>query len=1276
MKTLLRRVSTSCRRFQEPRVNPVGIQYLSQPLHKAVFPHTDPEAFRHSADPDLLEAAKTHLRNLGLLGKKTQLSPPIDIPHMPELLGSSLDEHFLRLGSRYSQPYLDMAKTYFAGSLPPKPSKWEFVLGWTRYAPDEPPRQVPYPEEDTLVFDVEVLYHISPYPVLATAASSEAWYGWVLPGLVGETPQNFAHLLPLDTHSRPKLLVGYNVSYDRARVLEEYHVTQSKAYFMDAMALHIAISGFCSQQRPLWAKHKKNERAIENKDDEELDMVLDEEESAQGLAQALMEDPWLNKGSPNSLANAAEFHCNIKMDKTVRDYFASTSPQEIVDNFQMLMLYCASDVDATFKVAQCLFPKFTERIPHPVSFAALRLMGQLFLPVTKEWEKYLESAETIYEENRRSVADILCERANELVRHVEDPDVAEPENIHSDPWLRQLDWTPKLPRLRKDGTPIAKQAFLTNYPEWYRGLYRTSKDADGNTVKELTVTVRSRMTPLLLRLKWEGHPLIWTNSAGWCFKVPATDESVDAMLAKNYTKAELSDEDMEILLPELRDNGNAYELFKVPHPEGPKKRCTIIMSKSYSRYFESGVLSSEYEYAEEILKLNATASYWMGNRNRIKDQFVVYADGDGEGDTDSPKAVQFFDKKKDVKANPDMGMIIPKLITMGTVTRRAVENTWLTALNSKANRIGSELKAMVRAPKGYAFVGADVDSEELWIASLMGDSLFKIHGGTALGWMTLEGDKHEKTDLHSKTAGIMGILRNDAKVFNYGRIYGAGVKFATQLLKQCNPSLDDLSAEKFAHELYQQTKGQLGFSKTFRRRLYFGGTESVMFNVLELIAHEDNARTPILGASITDALSQKNLNKNSYMTSRVNWTIQSSGVDYLHLLIVSMQYLIEKYGLDARLMITVHDEVRYMVKEEQKLACALLLQISNLWTRAMFSEQLGLKELPQSCAFFSEVDVDHVLRKEVKTDCVTPSHPDSIGPGESFDINKLLQSFDAEKFLGGSGKRLTGLSKYKFEPRPRIMDTLESDLSDAALKAKLNLQISLSKEEWNANLRKFQATQRQGQAKHVVFEPVVDKADKKLKPAFSARRNTSAKKAERIKREDELLLRRRKQVLEEYTLVGNGDELLQEEMQRAGAETRAQKAEQKSPSGKETTKKTTATRAPVRVLVGRPWTKKESGAPRPMKVVAKKPTNGAVQVPSTVLDTPKLEQAITGAGSKTPDTQAAGDAVSDNSLRKSASPIPIIGGSEDTGLVGDARDRRRGEQMRFSPFDASGRRRA
>ena len=58
-----------------------------------------------------------------------------------------------------------------------------------------------------------------------------------------------------------------------------------------------------------------------------------------------------------------------------------------------------------------------------------------------------------------------------------------------------------------------------------------------------------------------------------------------------------------------------------------------------------------------------------------------------------------------------------------------MEPTWLTASNAKETRVGSELKVMVRSPEGYRFVGADVDSQELWIAAVLGDTHFAgIHG--------------------------------------------------------------------------------------------------------------------------------------------------------------------------------------------------------------------------------------------------------------------------------------------------------------------------------------------------------------------------------------------------------------------------------------------------------------------------------------------------------------------------------------------------------------------
>jgi DNA polymerase gamma 1 len=331
-------------------------------------------------------------------------------------------------------------------------------------------------------------------------------------------------------------------------------------------------------------------------------------------------------------------------------------------------------------------------------------------------------------------------------------------------------------------------------------------------------------------------------------------------------------------------------------------------------------------------------------------------------------------------------------------------------------------------------VGADVDSEELWIASLVGDATFKLHGGNAVGFMTLEGTKSAGTDLHSRTASILGITRNDAKVFNYGRIYGAGLKFAATLLRQFNPSLSEKQTMETASKLYTNTKGTKTNRKVlYKRPFWRGGTESFVFNKLEEFAEQDKARTPVLGAGITEALMGRYISKGGYLTSRINWAIQSSGVDYLHLLVVSMDYLIRRFNINARVAITVHDEIRYLVKEEDKYRTSLALQVANIWTRAMFSQQVGIEDLPQSCAYFSAVDIDHVLRKEVDMECITPSHQTPIPPGESIDIVALLEKGDAARLdpsIVPDANHAPKLDHIKYTPRVPIMQGIQESAQE------------------------------------------------------------------------------------------------------------------------------------------------------------------------------------------------------------------------------------------------------
>lgn len=183
-------------------------------------------------------------------------------------------------------------------------------------------------------------------------------------------------------------------------------------------------------------------------------------------------------------------------------------------------------------------------------------------------------------------------------------------------------------------------------------------------------------------------------------------------------------------------------------------------------------------------------------------------------------------------------------------------------------------------------------------------------------------------------------------------------------------------------------------SSLMSERRWDGGSESFTFNKLENIANSVFPTTPVLGNCITKALCPEYVG-DQFITSRINWVVQSSAVDYLHLLLVCMKWLFEKYSIDGRLCISIHDEVRYLVKSEDKYRAAVALQISNLLTRCMFASQLRIYDLPMSVAFFSAVDIDRVLRKEVNMDCKTPSNHlglesgYKIPHGEALDIYEL-----------------------------------------------------------------------------------------------------------------------------------------------------------------------------------------------------------------------------------------------------------------------------------------------
>lgn len=113
-----------------------------------------------------------------------------------------------------------------------------------------------------------------------------------------------------------------------------------------------------------------------------------------------------------------------------------------------------------------------------------------------------------------------------------------------------------------------------------------------------------------------------------------------------------------------------------------------------------------------------------------------------------------------------------------------------------------------------------------------------------------------------------------------------------------------------------------------------------------------------------------------FITSRVNWVVQSSAVDYLHLMLVAMKWLCEEHNIDARFCISIHDEVRYLVCSEDRYRASLALQITNLLTRwAQFTVNLSLWHQGAN-PFLNKIL--NVFWQEYVCSCVRPAGPSPV----------------------------------------------------------------------------------------------------------------------------------------------------------------------------------------------------------------------------------------------------------------------------------------------------------
>ena len=122
-----------------------------------------------------------------------------------------------------------------------------------------------------------------------------------------------------------------------------------------------------------------------------------------------------------------------------------------------------------------------------------------------------------------------------------------PQEYESDPWLSQLDWSGQAIKMvgGKNGTkprPAANQK-LPGMPKWFKDLHATASSP-------MNLTVRTRVAPLLLRLSWDGYPLVWSDIHGWTYKVPRAEGP--QLHAKGLSEVDMTEEDMKHIVSHVR----------------------------------------------------------------------------------------------------------------------------------------------------------------------------------------------------------------------------------------------------------------------------------------------------------------------------------------------------------------------------------------------------------------------------------------------------------------------------------------------------------------------------------------------------------------------------------------------------------------------------------------------------------------------------------------------------------------------------------------------------
>lgn len=843
--------------------NPLGYTMLTEDQHSALFR----QKRRNQIEPSDVNRIADELRRYGIDVPVVQdVHPSISTFSVPAITKPTIYDTVEDMARTMLDWRLEELEQMAA--LKPTLPEVDFdrlgtKTGWIDLQTYE---NVPYPDSRTMVCDVETFVTKGNFVVMAAALTVDGrWFLWLHPDLYGEYETDC--LLPMGPG---RLIVNHAVTFDAMRFAESYDL-QERQYLLDTMSITNLISGFGGRQR--WALSKRQQQTL---------------------------PPWAYVGHGNSLVETYEHYCRHEAPfaegkKELRDIFVyATSMAQIRQDLHALIQYNIRDVYYTQRVLYNAYPKFRKKAPSLTTLYGLMASTSFRFPVIDNWYEWIDEVDAEYERRSKEASDALREIAVKWVEEGYDSS-AQPGDPTYDPWKSQLDWTIK-PRAR-----INK-----GMPEWFRRM--------GD------LTTKSHLANILLKLKWDGHPIYYVKKKGICFGPNAE---------------------------------------RIPRDEGGN--LASLLTKEFNDAFEARVITSgDPETSENVLRMSTSLTYWTSVQSRVKAQYAM----PGHMPDGTPSR-----------------FVVPNL-RGGTITGRVTDNLWLTVSSTKSNKVGTELKSRIQTPPGWTFIHGDHSSQEIRIAAILGDKVNGLVGSSMMSYSILVGDKNKGTDTHSiqargiaEAAGVESFPRVHAKTVGFAVLYMGGVKTTKFPIRHGLPHLSWEECEKIAAKALVLRKGRKKGGR------YEGGTDSAAFNEIDRICNQKRPRTPLLKREMPDTICPEYTGADFY-TSRGNWVIQASARDQLDVFLTTYDYQAKKLGVMSHVCWAYHDEMLALSRDEDSVVCSDIFQVAHAYTWAALHEAVGLNDMSLGGLLFDSIEIDRIFRKEADESTLSPSQrrpePDGV----------------------------------------------------------------------------------------------------------------------------------------------------------------------------------------------------------------------------------------------------------------------------------------------------------